>query len=73
MGMQLVPNPWMTAEGMQRTSVDLLMPAGAPGFDELGISESELSSLEDIGERYLIRFRKMSQFVDNDEVVKTPS
>ena len=66
-GFQQLPNPWMTADAMRRTSVDLCMPAGAPGFAELGMAE--LTPLEDIAPRYLIRFRQMSAMVEDDGTV----
>jgi len=40
-------------------------------FDELGISH--LTAVEDVAERYLLRFREMSHFVDDGEVVNPPS
>ena len=68
---QQLPNPWMHSDAMRRASVDLLMPEGAMGFEDLGMSE--ITPLEDIGTRYLIRFRQMSAFVDDDStVVKQP-
>ena len=58
-------------DAMRRASVDLLMPEGAMGFEDLGMNE--ITPLEDIGSRYLIRFRQMSAFVDDDStVVKQP-
>jgi hypothetical protein len=65
-----LPNPWLSADGMRRQSVDIVQPEGSPGFEELGITD--LSSVEDIAERYLVRFRKMSMFIDDDTVVKQP-
>jgi len=70
-GFQQLPNPWMTADAIRRTSVDITMPESAPGFAELGMSD--LATLEDIAPRYLIRFRQMSSFVEDDgSVVKQP-
>jgi NADH dehydrogenase (ubiquinone) 1 alpha subcomplex subunit 9 len=69
-GMQQIPNPWMTVDGFRRQSVDLVLPEGVMGFDELGIDK--LTTVEDVGERYLVRFRKMSVFVDEGEVVNAP-
>ena len=68
----LLPNPWLSAEGMKRLSYDNVLPAGAvDGFAELGIDD--ISSMEDIAERYLVRFRKSSMFIDDEsEVVKQP-
>jgi len=66
-GLGQIPNPWMTADAMRRTSVDLVMPEGAPGFADLGITE--LTVLEDIALRYLVRFRQMSYMVDDDSNV----
>ena len=52
---------------MRRTSVDLTMPAGSPGFEEIGMTD--LVAMEDVCERYLIRFRQMSAMVDDDNTV----
>ena len=41
------------------------MPEGAPGFAEIGMTD--LVAMEDIAERYLIRFRQTSNMVDEDE------
>ena len=70
-GMQQIPNSWYTLDGLRRQSVDLVMPPDALGFDELGISK--LTAIEDVAERYLVRFRKMSMFVDDNEVVNAPN
>jgi len=70
-GMQQLPNSWYTLDGLRRQSVDLVMPDSALGFDELGITK--LTSIEEVAERYLVRFRKMSMFVDEGEVVNAPN
>lgn len=69
--MSQIPNSWYTLDGLRRQSVDLVMPEGAPGFEELGISN--LTAVEDVAERYLVRFRKMSMFIEEDEVVNAPN
>jgi len=69
-GFQQLPNPWLTLDQYRRQSVDLVQADGSLGFEELGITD--LSTVEDIAERYLVRFRKMSMFIDNDEVVGQP-
>jgi len=71
LAMQQVPNPWFTLDGLRRQSVDLCATPGAMDFDELGISH--LTAVEDVAERYLLRFREMSHFVDDGEVVNPPS
>lgn len=66
----LLPNPWLSSEMMKRQSVDLVLPAGADnGLAELGVDPTPM---EDIAERYLVRFRKSSMFIDEDEIVKQP-
>jgi len=70
-GMQQIPAPWMTLDGMRRQSVDLVMPEGAPGFADLGMTK-KLTAIEEIAERYLVRFRKMSVFVEEGEVINQP-
>ena len=69
--MQQIPGPWMTLDGFRRQSVDLVQPANVMGFDELGMSK--LTSIEEVAERYLVRFRKMSVFVEDGEVVNAPN
>lgn len=69
--MQQIPAPWMTVDEMRRKSVDLVKPEGAMGFEELGITK-KLTAIEDVAERYLIRFREMSHFVEDGEVVNAP-
>jgi len=66
-----MPGPWMTVDGLRRQSVDLCMPEGALGFADLGIDD--LVVMEEVAERYLMRFRKSSMFVDEDTVVNQPS
>lgn len=69
-GMQMIPGPWMTLDSLKRQSVDLVMPEGAMGFDELGMTD--LTTMEEVAPRYLIRFRKVPMFVDDDNVVNPP-
>mgnify|MGYP004346787887 CR=1 FL=1 len=45
-----------------------MLPEGAPGFDVLGMQD-DLVQLEDIAERYLMRFRQMSALVEDDHTV----
>ena len=66
----MLPNPWISLDGLRRQSVDLVMPEGASGFEDLGINK--LTAVEDVAERYLVRFRKMSVFVEEGEVVNAP-
>ena len=61
----------MTLDGMRRQSVDLIMPEGALGFNDLGI-DTKLTAIEDVAERWLVRFRKMSVFVEDGEII-TPA
>mmetsp|Transcript_44366 Transcript_44366/g.88682 ORF Transcript_44366/g.88682 Transcript_44366/m.88682 type:complete len:343 (-) Transcript_44366:409-1437(-) len=69
--MQQIPAPWMTLDGMRRQSVDIVKPEGTMGFEELGIT-NKLSSIEEVAERYLVRFRKMSVFVEEGEIINQP-
>jgi NADH dehydrogenase len=64
--MSLIPNPWMTLDGVRRTTVDICKPEGTPGFEELGITPTPM---EDIADRYLVRFRKTSLFVEDGAVI----
>ena len=50
------------------------MPPGAASFEEVGMAASDLMVMEDLADRYLLRFRKMSEFVDheNADVVSQP-
>lgn len=64
--MGMIPNPWLSVDmDVRRKGSDVIMPAGAPGFEEVGITETMV--MEDLAERYLVRFRQMSEFVDEDE------
>lgn len=66
----MLPNPWISLDGLRRQSVDLVMPEGASGFEDLGINK--LTAVEEVAERYLVRFRKMSVFVEEGEVINAP-
>jgi len=70
-GLQQIPGPWMTLDQMRRQSVDLVKPEGTMGFEDLGMTK-KLTAIEDVAERYLVRFRKMSVFVEEGEVVNQP-
>ena len=63
----LLPNPWLTPDILRMQTVDTTMPAGELGLSDLGVSESV--PMEDRADRYLMRFRKISQFVEEREVV----
>ena len=55
-------------------STDIVHDGRLPGFAEMGMPASTLETLEDIAPRYLIRFRQMSAFVDDEGgLVKQPS
>jgi|EP00908_Phaeocystis_cordata_P014247 NADH dehydrogenase (ubiquinone) 1 alpha subcomplex subunit 9 len=69
-GVQLLPNPWLTPDQLRMQTVDTTMPAGELGLSDLGVSESV--PMEDRADRYLMRFRKISQFVEEREVVRAP-
>jgi len=70
--MGMIPNPWMSLEGMRRQSVDLVQPeSDVLTFDDLDIGK-KLTAIEDVAERYLVRFRKMSVFVEDGEVINQP-
>ncbi len=68
-GMNLLPNPWMTLDGVRRQTVDIVKPEGTPGFEACGIVPTPM---EEIADRYLVRFRKTSVFVENEAVIKQP-
>ena len=70
-GMQQIPGSWYTLDGLRRQSVDLVATEGTLGFEELGMTK--LTTIEEVGDRYLVRFRKMSMFVDDGEVVNAPN
>ena len=56
-----------------RRSVQRSRLPAAPhlSIDELGVES--LTAMEDVAGRYLVRFRKMSMFVDDGEVVNPPN
>jgi len=70
-GVQQLPDAWLTCDMLRRESVDIVREGGGTGFEGLGITPEEM---EEIGERYLIRFRKTSMFIDEDaeKVVSQP-
>ena len=73
-GVQQLPDPWLTCDALRRESVDLVMPDGAPGLAALGVAAPV--AIEDVAERYLMRFKKnVSHFVDEEEqkVVRAPN
>lgn len=73
-GLNQIPNPWMTVDSMKRASVDLTMAEGAVGFAELGMKTEDLVIMEEIAERYLVRFRQTSMMVEDDNsMVKQPA
>ena len=71
-GLQLIPNPWMTLDGVRRISSDVTLEAEGVvnGLAELGVDQPV--ALEEVADRYLRRFRKMSSFIEGDEVVSQP-
>jgi len=69
-GTQLIPDPWLTVDMLKMQSIATTMPEGAPGLAELGVEEPGL--IEDIAERYLLRFKKLSHFIKDDEVIQAP-
>jgi NADH dehydrogenase (ubiquinone) 1 alpha subcomplex subunit 9 len=73
-GIQQLPDAWMTVDDLRLQSTDVVMPAGELGLADLGITSP--STMEDIGERYLVRFRKSSAFIERDgeeaKVVRQP-
>lgn len=71
LGMQQLPNPWITVDGFRRQSVDLVTDETALGFADIGMTD--LTAMEDVGERYLTRFRKMSVMIEDDEIIKQPT
>jgi len=69
---QQLPGAWLNLDGFKRQSVDLLQAEGSMGFAELGMDD--LTPMEEVAERYLVRFRKASMFIDDtEEVVKQPN
>jgi len=70
-GIQQLPDAWMSCDQLRRESEDIVRAEGT-GFEELGITPT---SIEDIGERYLIRFRKAGILQDYQagKVIKQPS
>jgi len=62
-GIQQLPDAWMTTDGLKMQSTDTTMPKDAPGLAELGVTDP--SPIEDVAERYLLRFKKQSHFVDD--------
>jgi len=69
-GVQNLPDPWMTLDGLRYQSADCIREGGGTGFEDMGIVPT---AMEDIGPRYLIRFRKNSLLVDDDKnIIRQP-
>jgi len=68
--MGMIPGSWLSADMVRQQTTTVTMPAVAAGFEELGMTE--IYDVEEIAPRYLVRFRQMSEFVDEDEVVQQP-
>ena len=66
---QVLPDPWLTVDDLRFKSVDLLQE-DMPGLAELGI---KATPLEDIAERYIMRLRRKSFFVDDKTIVRAPT
>ena len=71
-GVQNLPDAWLTCDQLRMQSVETTMPAGEPGLEELGITDP--GHIEDIAERYLMRFKKQSHFQDLEEkkIIQAP-
>ena len=69
-GIQLLPDPWLTVDGLKMQSVETTMPAGSPGLAELGVEDPK--TIEDLAERYLLRFKKRSHFQEDDTIIQAP-
>jgi len=67
--MQQLPDAWMTVDGLKLQGCNIVSPDGKTGFEEMGLVPT---AMEDLVDRYLVRFRKKSLFVDENEVVKQP-
>lgn len=62
-GISYLPNPWVTPDMLKYQLENQILKRGN-GLTELGIIPT---AMEDRAQRYLIRFKKTSQFVDTDE------
>ncbi|KAL3933709.1 MAG: hypothetical protein SGPRY_000168 [Prymnesium sp.] len=58
-----LPDAWLTRDQLLRESVDIIRADGLTGFEEMGITPT---AIEDVAERYLIRFRKSSIMLDRE-------
>jgi len=64
-----LPDPWLTLDGLRHQSADCIRAGGGTGFEGLGI---EPVAVEDVAERYLVRFRKQHLLIDEDNIVRQP-
>ena len=69
-GVQLLPNPWLTPDQLRMQTVDTTMPEDSLGAADLGVTEPV--NMEDRADRYLCRFRKISQFQEEREIIRAP-
>jgi len=67
---QQLPDPWLTVDGLRYQGSDVVRLGGGTGFEGLGI---RATPMEDIAERYLVRFRKNHLLIDDDnKIVRQP-
>ena len=70
-GMQLLPDPWFTVDDFRLQMTDVLVPEGAAGLADLGITSPLDIAVE--AERYLCRFRMKSEFIgDMSTFIRPP-
>jgi len=72
MGVQQLPDAWLSCDQLRRESVDIVRTDGATGFEDFGMTPT---AIEDIALRYLLRFRKTAMVTDTagGKIIKAPT
>lgn len=69
MGLQLVPNPWVTVDQLVHEASDVLVSPMALGYADLGIKTADL---EETAARWLHMYKKKSGFIEDGVVIREP-
>jgi len=65
-----LPGPWMTRDQLRMQAMDITMPEGGLGLQDLGITPT---AYDPIAERYLLMYRKNDILVDEGEkIIQAP-
>ena len=68
--LQFIATNSLATDVRRRESVDIVRTGGGTGFEDMPVPA--LTAIEDVAERYLLRFRKSSMLIDDDKVISQP-